>query len=517
MSRDPKVVAVVLSCCGLLFAPATTVAQLLFQPSHIDTFAPGEVAVRMDTGDVDGDGYPDLVSISGGAFALLTGNGVTGFDAPSPLAVGIGGEDLRLADLDGDLDADLMVVSAAESKLHVLLADGTGGFGPAASIDLSATPTKSVVDRDVDGDGDIDVVVVAPDDIRFFLNDGAGQLTPGPVKVDFLGGFPFLDAIPASLNGDGFPDLIISKGLQSDPRADVYLGQDGGGFAFTQHFTDAEVHAVGDLDGDGDLDLIETSHHVLQSVKVRSHLNAGDGTFTSGPQTDIQFLVAFGTDLDLQQLNDDRLADLVVVNSDDFVPPGPEVWMLAGDGTGAFTMPGARVTLTQTSSITQAWVGPCADIDLDGRLDVTALIAPLGATRLAVTMNRTYPARGPLLDLGHQLSSTATGYPVQLLEGPIAPGGQFSITLFSGPKGTFNNLLVVGLSVLDAPFKGGTLVPNPYQVFGPFLTNFDGEVVISPTWPAVLPSGVQIVTQFWFPAPAVAGFAATSGLLITTP
>jgi hypothetical protein len=517
MSRDPTVGGVVLSCCGLLFAPATTIAQLLFQPSHIDNFAPGEVAVRMDTGDVDGDGYPDLVSISGGAPALLTGNGVTGFDAPSPLAVGISGEDLRLADLDGDLDADLMVVSAAESKLHVLLADGTGGFGPAASIDLSATPTKSVVDRDVDGDGDIDAIVVAPDDVRFFLNDGAGRLTPGPEMVDFLAGFPFLGAIPASLNGDDFPDLVISKGVQSDPRSDIYLGQDGGGWAWTQHLSDAEVHAVGDLDGDGDLDLIETSHHLLQSVEVRSHLNAGDGTLTPGPQTDLQFGVAFGTDLDLQQLDDDGLADLVVVNSDDFVPPGPEAWMLAGDGRGAFSMPGARVTLTQTSSVTLAWVGPCTDIDMDGRLDVSALIAPLGATRLAVMMNSTYRAGGPLLDLGHQLSSTATGYPVQCFTGAVAAGGQFTIDLLSGPKGKFTNLLVVGLSVLDAPFKGGTLVPNPFQVLGPFLTDFDGHVAISPMWPLVLPSGVQIVTQFWFPAPAVAGFAATSGLLITTP
>ena len=57
----------------LLAVPSSAAAQLVFQPSHIDTFAPGEVAVRMDTGDVDGDGYPDLVSIAGGTPSLSTG------------------------------------------------------------------------------------------------------------------------------------------------------------------------------------------------------------------------------------------------------------------------------------------------------------------------------------------------------------------------------------------------------------------------------------------------------------
>jgi hypothetical protein len=74
-----------------------------------------------------------------------------------------------------------------------------------------------VVARDVDADGDPDVVTVGQNDIRVFLNDGAGGVTPGPIKVDFSAGFPFIGAHPASLNGDAWPDLIIRQGCAERP------------------------------------------------------------------------------------------------------------------------------------------------------------------------------------------------------------------------------------------------------------------------------------------------------------
>ncbi|HZJ71280.1 MAG TPA: VCBS repeat-containing protein [Planctomycetota bacterium] len=511
-------IRVVLISCSLgLVLAASPSAQLVFGPSQLGSFAPGELEVRAGAGDVDGDGLADVVSIAGGAPSLHLGDGLGHFGPGAPVAGNASGEDLCLADLDGDGLADLMVVSAAQKELHVLLADGAGGFDPEVSFALgSSSAARTVVARDVDADGDPDVVTVGQNDIRVFLNDGAGGVTPGPIKVDFSAGFPFIDAHPASLNGDAWPDLIIAKGVQSDPRSDIYFGQPGGGWAFQAHMGDAAVRALGDLDGDGDLDLIETSHHPLQSVIVRSHLNDGDGTFAAGPQTDLQFLVGFGSDLDLQDLDADGRADLVVVNSDDFNPPGPEAWLLHGDGTGAFTMRGARVTLASTSTTTQAWVGPCADFDADGRLDVSALVAPGGETRLAVMLNRTYPDGGPLLDLGGQLSSTATGYPIQIAAGSFAGGTPFSFALHDGPSSGLVTF-VVGFSVLQAPFKGGTMVPTPQALFGPFPTTPSGTLTLAGTWPPALPSGFQLAAQFWFTAPAVAGFAASSGVLVTTP
>jgi hypothetical protein len=61
------------------------------------------------------------------------------------------------------------------------------------------------------------------------------------------------------------------------------------------------------------------------------------------------------------------------------------------------------------------------------------------------------------------------------------------------------------------------MVPNPAALLGPFATSPGGTLSLAGIWPTGLPSGLPLVAQFWFPAPAVAGFAASSGVLVTTP
>ena len=429
------------------------------------------------------------------------------------MAAGISGDTLCLADLDADGLADLMVVSAADEALHVALADGAADFGPVSSFALGYGSSNGQVSaRDADGDGDLDVTTAIGPEARVFLNDGAGVLSLWAVKEL---AFPIIEAFAVPLNADALPDLITAHDHQGDPDTDIFLGQPNQSFAVAGFMADAGVRAVGDLDGDGDFDLIETSHHPLQTVKVRSHLNDGSGAFTNGPLTDLLFLVAFGTDLDLQDLDSDGLLDLVVAHSE-AIGSDPQAWLLRGDGTGAFAMPGARVRLAATTTLTKAWVGPSADFDADGRLDVSALVAPGGETRIAVMLNRTYAPGGPLLDLGGQLYSTATGYPIQIASGSFAGGTPFSFGLHAGPSSGLV-YFVVGFSVLQAPFKGGTMVPTPQALFGPFPTTPGGTLTLAGTWPPALPSGFQLAAQFWFAAPAVAGFAASSGVLVTTP
>ena len=72
--------------------------------------------------------------------------------------------------------------------------------------------------------------------------------------------------------------------------------------------------------------------------------------------------------------------------------------------------------------------------------------------------------------------------------------------------------LVAGLSALQAPFKGGTLVPAP-DVLLPLATDAAGALGLPFTWPQGVPAGIELYVQFWVQdASASHGLAASNAL-----
>ena len=119
-------------------------------------------------------------------------------------------------------------------------------------------------------------------------------------------------------------------------------------------------------------------------------------------------------------------------------------------------------------------------------------------------------------DLGGGLGSTS-GLPALSGIGCLTGGEQTSLVLTAGaPHGT--TWLVIGASELGAPFKGGTLWPNPDILLAGLPLNAAGALTISLTWPVGLPSGVAITWQHWLPTPAnPTGWSASNGLRSTQP
>ena len=78
--------------------------------------------------------------------------------------------------------------------------------------------------------------------------------------------------------------------------------------------------------------------------------------------------------------------------------------------------------------------------------------------------------------------------------------------------------LLIGLSALFAPFKGGVLVPNPsIMIFG-LPTGPAGVLPLTAHWPAGLPASFTLYFQHWILDPGgPAGLAASNGLSGTTP
>ena len=77
--------------------------------------------------------------------------------------------------------------------------------------------------------------------------------------------------------------------------------------------------------------------------------------------------------------------------------------------------------------------------------------------------------------------------------------------------------LVLGLSLLQAPFKDGTMVPDT-DLIVPFVTDGQGQIVFQVPWPDAIPSGTPSWYQFWIEdAAAPKGLSASNGLQGTTP
>ena len=118
-------------------------------------------------------------------------------------------------------------------------------------------------------------------------------------------------------------------------------------------------------------------------------------------------------------------------------------------------------------------------------------------------------------DLGHALAGTA-GKPHLTGTGTLAAGSSDSLQLGSA-RPSSPATLVLGTGQLNAPLKGGVLVPSPLLLVM-LVTDGTGSLGLPFVMPAGVPSGTDLVLQAWITDPlAPKGVAASNGLAGTTP
>ncbi len=263
--------------------------------------------IRLDAGDVDGDGDLDVFA-SGEAFGvpggLLRNNGDGTFAPPviytHSQTYGRGVSRAKLRDLDGDSDLDLLYNDAHTDfqegyNFYTALNDGSGTFGPITTWFINTCGTGDVDAFDLDNDGDLDVVNIEELNCagHDFGNRVFVSLNNGDAAFVHLPPFS-ISAGPRAVAGgdfneDGVVDLVTTHWTPYGLRTviNVILGQGDG------MFQPAVVHVVGtgpldvvaaDLDGDGHLDLTTAnsgSDDLLTNQETMSVLwGAGDGSFS---------------------------------------------------------------------------------------------------------------------------------------------------------------------------------------------------------------------------------------------
>jgi len=248
--------------------------------AYVPSFTGG---VHVATGDVDGDGVPDIIT-GAGAGATTHVRVFSGVDLHQlasfyAFALGFdGGVYVAAGDVNGDGKADIFLGAGLKGGPHVKVVDATK---------------------------------VGDADLRGQINDGALLSNFFAFSASFKGG---ARVAAGDVNGDGKADLIVGAGVDGGPHVKVFSAGKrkdllGEFMAFSTSYTGGIFVAAGDLDGDSRADII-VSQGQGTSAMVRTF--SGEDFHTLQTITPFAGMNSNGARVAAMDRDGDGLADVVV-------------------------------------------------------------------------------------------------------------------------------------------------------------------------------------------------------------
>jgi hypothetical protein len=237
---------------------------------------------------LDGDGKPDLAvaeanSISISIFRNISTNGSITANSFAPrvvLSMGTTGSGsnpygLAAADLDGDGRLDLIALNASANVVSIFRNISLPGNITSGSfdtrMDLSSGNVMrglAVADLNRDGRPEIAVANTGDNTVSIFENKSSPGTLSFATRINFAAGAGTFSVALADVDGDGQPDIVTVNNGSSSATVSVLRNLALKGPISSSSFSpkidfpgpnSAEALAIGDLDGDGKLDIIAGS------------------------------------------------------------------------------------------------------------------------------------------------------------------------------------------------------------------------------------------------------------------
>jgi len=306
-------------------------------------FGAGNTPFAVRAADVNSDGRPDVLVANYGSSSVsvllnTTPPGATAFSfaTQATFATDTAPSSVIAADINGDGKPDLCVTNAMSNTLSVLFNTTPAGaatptFAARQSVGVAQGP-RSLVSADIDGDGRPDLALVGNtvSAVDVFLN----TTTPGAMTLSLVGrytasaGSSPMSVIPADLNGDGRPDLIVAGAgttMLSLLRNTTSIGGNPASFAPPQSFnmmvTTLTSVVTAELDGDGRIDLGIANPDNDMVFIVLNTTPIGADTFSLLPIQSV-FTAIGPRALTTADLNGDGRIDLAVADAGDNTAAG---------------------------------------------------------------------------------------------------------------------------------------------------------------------------------------------------
>ena len=354
---------------GASFAPA---------PGSPVLVGPGSGGIVL--ADVNRDGHLDLITqhLLNQNVAVQLGDGKGRFTpvANGPLKLDYEPSAIAVADVNNDAILDLGIASRDNDKayVHIYLGNDKVGFSEAAGSPLTVSafaegykPSLRFVDVNEDGKPDIVTANGRRNTLELLFGDGRGGFSTGPVlKLSGQGQFSFA---LGDVDGDGHMDIVTAStgGPNLGPGSVVTKRGDAkGGFeeaAPSATAPGARVKTLADMNGDQHLDVV-LSHDDRNYLSVL--LNDGYGLFKAAPGSPFDvgknaFAVV------VADVNRDKKADLLVATVNSRAKPFESRIAVLLGGDGFVGAPGSP--FRAGAGAYNLTVG---DVNEDGKVDVAA-------------------------------------------------------------------------------------------------------------------------------------------------
>jgi uncharacterized protein (TIGR03437 family) len=417
------------------------------------------VGGQLALADLNGDGNPDIVSITGGnlrnagQLTILLGKGDSSFQAPIVYPIGTSSTQVAsfaIGGLNGGKKADIAVAvfpfGVQSGTVMTFLGNGDGTFQPGPSTALTGVP-QSISLADLNGDGKLDFAISLSGNIAYALGNGDGTFAPPSYTIALTPAYGTI-AI-GDMNADGNLDIVTG--------GTILFGDGKGGFPKRQDYVVSPNNLavsgsviLTDFNSDGQMDIVIAGGTPAlitgpYGSTIRVLFGQPDGSFFAPAASLVPGLAlpdSFNTDLRTADFNGDGIPDLVYAG--DF-----GIGTILGKGDGTFAP-------SFTTSSPLGWYLATGDFDRDGNQDIVALLpyppAQVGFTFFAGKGDGTFrpPVTTPL-----------QGSPAALVAADFNGDGKLDLAvLFTIENDGIADAVTIYLGNGDGTFRPGASYPT---------------------------------------------------------